>query len=70
MKETDVVYEMLKAIGENPDREGLKDTPRRVAMMWQEIFRGYDEAPPKVTVFDNGVDGIDYDQMIGYLKLD
>ena len=59
------VKEMLKMIGENPDREGLKDTPKRVVKMWEELFRGYDEKQkPKVTVFKNGYDGILVDQMI------
>ena len=31
---------ILIAIGENPDREGLKDTPARVAKMCEEIFEG------------------------------
>ena len=32
------VYDLLKAIGENPEREGLKDTPQRVAKMYSEIL--------------------------------
>lgn len=34
------VREILLAVGENPDREGLKKTPMRVAKMYQELFRG------------------------------
>lgn len=65
MEKEDIIKEMLIAIGEDPNREGLKDTPKRVVKMWKEIFRGYnDENLPKVTVFDNGKDGIVYDQMI------
>ena len=60
----EIIKKMLKAIGENPDREGLKETPERVARMWKEIFRGYDVTQkPVVTVFDNGHDGITYDEM-------
>lgn len=36
---------LLEAIGEDPDREGLKDTPRRVASMYEEIFAGMDMEP-------------------------
>ncbi len=60
-----VIIEQLKAIGENPEREGLKDTPLRVLKMWGELYRGYDlEQKPKVTVFNNNTDGLNYDQMI------
>jgi len=39
------VREILTAIGENPDREGLKDTPRRVATMYTELFGGMNDDP-------------------------
>jgi len=41
------VAEILKAIGENPRREGLKDTPRRVAEMYEEVFAGIRQDPKK-----------------------
>jgi GTP cyclohydrolase I len=41
------VKEILAAIGENPDREGLKDTPKRIANMYEEIFAGLNEDPGK-----------------------
>ncbi len=45
---------LLIAIGENPDRDGLKGTPDRIVRMWKEIFRGYDESQkPKITTFPN-----------------
>ena len=60
-----LIREILKEIGENPDREGLKGTPDRVARMFKEIYRGYDrEQRPKITVFDNNEDGVAYDQMV------
>lgn len=34
------VRDLLAAVGEDPDREGLQDTPRRVARMYREIFAG------------------------------
>ena len=39
------VRELLLAIGEDPDREGLQETPRRVADMYEEIFAGLEEDP-------------------------
>lgn len=41
------VREILYGIGENPDREGLLDTPRRIAKMYEEIFSGLNEDPKK-----------------------
>lgn len=61
----DIVTRMLERIGEDPTRQGLKDTPKRVVKMWNEIFRGYDESQkPKITIFDNNDDGLVYDEMI------
>lgn len=42
------VREMLVAIGENPSREGLEGTPRRIADMYREIFAGMDQDPRDV----------------------
>lgn len=39
------VLEIIKAIGEDPKREGLVDTPRRVAEMYKEIFQGMGKDP-------------------------
>ena len=39
------IRELLLGIGEDPDREGLVDTPRRVANMYGEIFAGLHEQP-------------------------
>lgn len=39
------IREILLAIGENPDREGLLETPARVARMYEEIFAGLDQDP-------------------------
>ena len=41
------VRDILEAIGEDPDREGLLETPRRVANMYEEIFGGLSEDPKK-----------------------
>lgn len=39
------VRDILEAIGENPNREGLKDTPDRIARMYEEIYKGLNENP-------------------------
>ena len=39
------IREILEAVGENPDREGLKDTPRRVAKFYKEAFKGLHKDP-------------------------
>src|ERR671939_664811 len=36
-----LIRELLIELGENPDREGLADTPSRIAEMYEEIFGGY-----------------------------
>lgn len=41
------IKEILIAIGEDPDREGLIETPDRVARMYEEIFSGLEENPEK-----------------------
>lgn len=52
---------ILEAIGEDPDREGLKDTPRRVAQMYSDLFRGLHEdiSKPLEVMFSE-----DHDEMI------
>jgi len=55
------VREILLAIGEDPDRDGLTETPARVARAYAEQFSGLSQHPEDVldTVFD-----ADYDEMI------
>jgi GTP cyclohydrolase I len=55
------VASIIQAIGENPRREGVKDTPRRVAEMYAELFSGMDVDPKaELTVdFEEG-----YEEMV------
>lgn len=55
------VRELLYAIGEDPDRNGLQDTPARVARAYQEMFAGLYTDPDTVlnTMFDE-----DHDEMV------
>ena len=39
------VLTLLRWTGDNPDREGLRDTPKRVAKAYREMFNGYDMCP-------------------------
>ncbi len=56
-----LIKELITIIGEDPDREGLIETPKRVAKSYKKLFGGYDEDPKKlIKVFDN--EG--YDEMI------
>lgn len=41
----EAVAMIIEAIGEDPEREGLKDTPDRIARMYSEIFSGLNEDP-------------------------
>ena len=43
----------IKALGEDIKREGLRDTPSRVSRSCRDIFSGYFEQIPKITVFGN-----------------
>lgn len=49
------VREILIAIGEDPDREGLLETPKRVANMYEEIFAGLEANPERhLKIFNEG----------------
>ena len=55
------VREILWAIGENPDREGLAETPKRVANMYAEIFAGLEDDPARhLKIFNES----DNDEMV------
>ena len=51
---------ILEGVGEDPDREGLLETPARVARMYEEIFAGLTEDPARhfETTFDEHHDGM------------
>src|SRR3954469_22400008 len=46
------VREILEAVGEDPDRDGLVDTPDRVARMYAEVLSGIDEEPSIELTFE------------------
>lgn len=53
----DAVKSIIGLIGDNPEREGLLDTPYRVAKSWSELFAGYRQSPSHIlsTVFEDGM---------------
>jgi GTP cyclohydrolase I len=63
----DGVRLILEGIGEDPGRQGLKETPRRVAEMYREVFGGLHQDPDAVVdaVFDVG-----HDEMIMVRDID
>lgn len=55
------VHKLLEFIGEDPQREGLIETPKRVIKSYKTLFSGYGKDPKEVvTLFD----GENYDEMI------
>ncbi|MGH2528643.1 MAG: GTP cyclohydrolase I FolE [Actinomycetota bacterium] len=52
---------ILEGIGDDPEREGIKDTPRRVADMYEEIFSGVGVDPTPIA---SVVPGANFDEMI------
>ncbi len=57
-----LIRELLKEIGEDPDREGLRGTPERIARMYEEIFAGYGQDPEDI--LNNAVFHQRYDEMV------
>jgi GTP cyclohydrolase I len=56
------VLNLLKAVGEDPDRDGLKRTPERVARMYEELLGGYRIDP--ISMVNNALFDVEYDQMV------
>lgn len=56
----DIVVRLLQFIGEDPTREGLRETPRRVLKAWGDWTAGYGQAPGEVLkVFEDGAERVD-----------
>jgi GTP cyclohydrolase I len=56
------VRDILVAIGEDPDREGLRGTPHRIAEMYDEIFAGLHQDPSEL--LEVGFDDEDHHEMV------
>lgn len=42
------IHNILRLIGENPHREGLKETPDRIVRSWKELYTGYQQDPSEL----------------------
>ncbi len=58
----DAVRNILTAVGENADREGLQGTPDRVARAYDELLSGYRQNPEKI--INNAIFDVDYNDMV------
>jgi GTP cyclohydrolase I len=56
------VQQILQAIGEDPEREGLKRTPERIARMYAELLSGYQMDP--AAVVNDALFNVKYDEMV------
>ena len=56
------VREILDSVGEDPQREGLLDTPKRVARMYDELLAGYRVDP--VALINDALFDVSYDEMV------
>ncbi|MFZ5882825.1 MAG: GTP cyclohydrolase I FolE [Chloroflexota bacterium] len=57
-----LMYDLIKALGEDPEREGLKNTPHRVSRMFTELLSGYTTDPQQV--INGALFNINYDEMV------
>lgn len=58
----ELLRELLRRIGEDPDREGLRQSPARIIRSWNELFSGYDQRADDVLVTQFHAE--QYDEMV------
>jgi GTP cyclohydrolase I len=58
----DAVRQILRAVGEDPEREGLRNTPERIARSYDELLAGYRMDPVKL--INDALFDVDYDDMV------
>ncbi|SFL21063.1 GTP cyclohydrolase I [Lachnospiraceae bacterium KH1T2] len=66
---------ILIALGDDPEREGLKDTPKRVAKMYEEVFEGMNYSNHEIAemfgkTFEEGFENIDPDRVVVVKDID
>lgn len=60
---------LLEYVGEDPDREGLRETPERVLKAWDHWCQGYKQDPRDVLkTFEDGAEGVDEMVMVGPIQ--
>lgn len=60
---------LLQYVGEDPDREGLRETPERVLKAWKHWCQGYNQDPRAVLkTFADGAEGVDEMVMVGPIQ--
>jgi len=64
----DLIAEMIKQLGENPERDGLRDTPQRVESALRFLTSGYSQDPDKV--LNNALFDVKYDEMVIVTDID
>lgn len=62
------VRALISALGEDPDREGMRGTPDRVARAYSEIIKGYSQKPVDILKTEFASEG--YDQMVVLREID
>lgn len=62
------IHALLQLIGENPEREGLRRTPQRVAQMYGELTEGYHVDPIKL--INDALFDVEYDEMVVVRDID
>jgi len=58
----DSVTNILRSVGEDPNRDGLQRTPERVARMYEELLSGYREDP--IAMINEALFDVEYDEMV------
>jgi GTP cyclohydrolase I len=56
------IRSILESVGEDPERDGLKNTPARVARMYDELLQGYHTDP--IALINGALFEVDYDEMV------
>lgn len=70
MRFEDAITTMLIAAGDTPTRQGLQETPKRVADAWTEWFSGYNKRPEDVLkTFEDGAEGVDELVFVGAIPV-